>query len=128
MQQEYLNAIIDYCIGDKIKNKMKPGKDECDLKTCFLCKFCLEDWVPAIAANRKNFEVKKGESIFTEGEPLKGIYFIYSGKVKVHKYWNEEKELIIRLAQKGDMLGHLGLGNNLFYPITDKAALQLLAT
>lgn len=60
--------------------------------------------------------------IFREGEEVKGIYFVYSGKVKVHKKWGEEKELIIRFAQKGDILGHRGLGQQVGnYPISATA-------
>jgi len=60
--------------------------------------------------------------LFREGEEVKGIYFVYSGKVKVHKKWGEEKELIIRFAQKGDILGHRGLGHHIVhYPISATA-------
>ncbi len=100
---------------------MKKINHTCDLKSCFLCKRCLPEWLPAVDAKRKNFNYKKGEMIFQEGEEVKGIYFVYSGKVKVHKKWGSEKELIIRFAQKGDILGHRGLGNNTHYPISATA-------
>ena len=44
------------------------------------------------------------------------FYFVYEGKVKVHKHWDEEKELIIRFAKEGDIFGHWGLGNDLIFP------------
>ncbi|HVU83344.1 MAG TPA: cyclic nucleotide-binding domain-containing protein, partial [Puia sp.] len=101
---------------------MKKINHTCDLKSCFLCKRCLPEWLPAVEASRKTFYYKKGELIFREGEEVKGIYFIYSGKVKVHKKWGEEKELIIRFAQKGDILGHRGLGQQVGnYPISATA-------
>ncbi|MNZ91813.1 Transcriptional activator protein Anr [compost metagenome] len=100
---------------------MKECKNKCDLKTCFLCKRSLQDWLPAIDIHRKNFEVKKGQTIFSEGDPVTGIYFIYNGTVKVHKKWDKEKELIIRFAKQGDILGHLGLGNDSFYPVSTTA-------
>ncbi|MBN9380026.1 MAG: Crp/Fnr family transcriptional regulator [Chitinophagaceae bacterium] len=101
---------------------MKKINHTCDLKSCFLCKRCLPEWLPAVDANRKTFYYKKGELIFREGEEVKGIYFVYSGKVKVHKKWGEEKELIIRFAQKGDILGHRGLGHHVVqYPISATA-------
>ncbi len=96
-------------------------KNTCDLDTCFLCKFCLKDWKPAIAANRKNLTVRKGMHIFKEGDQVNGIYFVYSGKVKVYKKWDEEKELILRFAQQGDIIGHLGIGGSGFYPISATA-------
>lgn len=99
---------------------MKPSKIACDLKSCFLCKLCLKEWLPAVASARKNFSVKKGDVIFKEGDPVKGVYFVYSGNVKVHKQWGD-KELIIRFVKNGAILGHRGLGGNLQYPITATA-------
>jgi CRP-like cAMP-binding protein len=97
------------------------AKTECDLKTCFLCRFCLKDWLPAIAANRKNIEIKKGQQLFKEGEPVNGIYFVYEGIVKVHKRWSAEKELILRFAKKGDIVGQMGLGEAAIYPVSATA-------
>jgi CRP/FNR family transcriptional regulator len=97
------------------------AKNECDLKSCFLCKFCLKDWIPAVAANRKNFEVKKGQQLFKEGDPATGIYFIFSGAVKVHKRWDNEKELILRFARTGDIVGQMGLGAEATYPVSATA-------
>jgi CRP/FNR family transcriptional regulator len=100
---------------------MAKSKNVCDLKSCFLCMHCLKDWIPAIAAQRKNYVVKKGEAIFKEGDPVTGIYFVYEGKVKVHKKWDAEKELILRFAKKGDIVGHLGLGDTGYYPVSATA-------
>jgi CRP-like cAMP-binding protein len=100
---------------------MKKKNNNCDLKSCFLCQRCLPEWLPAVQAQRKNLNFKKGELIFREGEEVKGIYFVYSGTVKVHKKWGTEKELIIRFAQKGDIFGHRGLGQEPHYPISATA-------
>jgi CRP/FNR family transcriptional regulator len=86
-----------------------------------LCRLCLKDWLPAIAAHKKNSLIKKGQHVFIEGDKVEGVYFIYSGVVKVHKRWDKEKELTIRFAQKGDILGHTGLGNEPVYPVTATA-------
>ena len=100
---------------------MKNDKHGCDLNSCMLCRLCLKDWLPAIEANKQNFLIKKGQQIFREGDPVEGMYFIYSGTVKVHKKWDKEKELIIRFAKKGDILGHMGLGDEAIYPVTTTA-------
>lgn len=86
-----------------------------------MCRNCLQQWQPAIAANKKNFKVKRGEVIFNEGDAVKGVYFVYEGIVKVHKKWGAEKELIIRFAAKGAIFGHRGLGGNNVYPISATA-------
>ena len=100
---------------------MKKDKHDCDLNTCTMCRLCIKEWIPAVKANRKNFSLKKGQQLFQEGEPVNGIYFIYTGKVKVHKHWGEEKELIVRFAQAGDIVGHRGIGSEMIYPVSATA-------
>jgi CRP-like cAMP-binding protein len=90
----------------------------CDLKSCYLCQLSLKSWLPAIEVHRKNVFVKKGQSIFKEGDQVTGIYFVYDGTVKVYKKWDKEKDLTIRFAKKGDILGHLGLGKQSVYPVS----------
>ncbi len=96
-------------------------KNDCDLQSCFLCRFSLKDWLPAIAANKQNFKVKRGQTLFKEGDTVNGIYFIYSGIIKVHKRWDREKDLILRFAKAGDIVGQLGLGNESVYPVSATA-------
>lgn len=100
---------------------MAKKENGCDLRSCFLCKGCLKEWLPAIEANRKTLSIKKGGLIFKEGEPVKGIYFLYEGKAKVHKKWGSDKELIVRLADQGTIVGHRGLGENTLYPVSGTA-------
>ena len=99
---------------------MKQNKQGCNLQSCFLCRLCTKEWLPAIDVHRKSFHVKKGELLFREGDELTGIYFIYTGRFKVHKKWGD-KELIVRLATNGDILGHRGLGTDILYPISATA-------
>ena len=100
---------------------MKNSKHECDLKSCFLCSSCIPSWLPAIATHKTNISVKKGQEIFKEGDKVEGIFFVFSGKVKVHKRWDEDKELILRFAKGGDIIGHLGLGDDPIYPVSATA-------
>lgn len=100
---------------------MKKIKNDCDLKSCFLCKLCLPEWLPAIEANKKTMHFKKGELIFEEGAEVKGMYFVFTGTVKVHKKWGKVKELIIRFAKNGDIIGHRGFGEEVNYPVSGTA-------
>jgi CRP-like cAMP-binding protein len=100
---------------------MKKNKPLCDVNTCFMCQHCLEEWRPAISANKVNIKVKKGEIIFNEGDAVTGIYFVYTGNIKVYKQWDADKELIIRFARDGALLGHRGMGDDLRYPISAAA-------
>ncbi|RPE09294.1 Crp/Fnr family transcriptional regulator [Chitinophaga lutea] len=100
---------------------MKKNKEGCDRQTCLVCRLCLPEWLPAIAVQKKHFGCKKGDVLFREGDPVKGIYFLYKGKVKVHKHWDDDKELIVRFAKEGDIVGHRGIGTDLVYPVTATA-------
>lgn len=100
---------------------MKNNKHHCDLASCFLCTLCLKEWLPAIEVHRKTIPVKKGTVIFEEGSIVTGIYFVYEGKVKVHKKWGAGKELMLRIAGKGAILGHRGLGKTNLYPVSATA-------
>lgn len=100
---------------------MKKNDTLCDTRSCFMCQNCLEEWHPAICANKTNLKLKKGELLFKEGDPVTGIYFVFSGNLKVYKQWDADKELIIRFAKDGAILGHRGIGPNLNYPISAEA-------
>ena len=86
-----------------------------------MCKGCKPEWLNAIDVNRKMIHFKKGELLFSEGEDVKGMYFIYTGLVKVHKKWNDNKELILRFAKQGAIAGHRGLGADTIYPVSATA-------
>jgi CRP/FNR family transcriptional regulator len=100
---------------------MKVKKSKCDLATCSMCKGCKPEWLKAIDVNRKLIHYNKGESIFHEGDTVNGMYFIFSGLVKVHKKWSDNKELILRFAKEGAIVGHRGLGGDTIYPVSATA-------
>ena len=100
---------------------MKPLKQPCNLDKCLLCRLCLKEWLPAVAANRQTLQLKKGELLFREGDEMNGIYFVYEGTVKVHKHWGEDKELIVRFAKDGQIVGHRGLGKDPYFPVSATA-------
>jgi CRP-like cAMP-binding protein len=93
----------------------------CDVQHCFMCSSCQPDWRKLIALQKTNQHFKKGEVIFSEGDPVRGIFFIYSGMVKIHKSWDKQKQMIIRFARPGDILGHRGIGENSLYPVSATA-------
>lgn len=100
---------------------MKELKQVCDTSTCMMCRLCMKDWIPAVQSHRKNFQLNKGDVLFNEGDEMRGIYFIYKGTMKVHKRWGDDKELIVRFAKDGQIVGHRGLGKNNFYPVSATA-------
>jgi CRP-like cAMP-binding protein len=97
------------------------SKAACNLYDCFLCQHCMTEWRPLIGLNKETRVIKKGKPVFLEGDPVRGIYFIYKGWVKIHKKWTHPKELIIRFAGPADIIGHRGLGEKKNYPVSATA-------
>lgn len=48
---------------------------------------------------------KRGEFLFRSGQPVRGIYFLSEGSVKITQPFGD-KEVIVRLAGVGDWVGH----------------------
>ena len=95
--------------------------ETCNVSSCFLCSHCIPEWKELVAIKKRTLRFKKGEQLFSEGEKVTGIYFMYSGSAKVHKHWIDQKELIIRFTKAGDILGHRGLGTGDLYPVSATA-------
>lgn len=95
-------------------------KAKCDLDACFFCQACSKDWLELTNFKKETFIFKKNEQFLTEGTTVTGMYFMLSGAVKIHKHWGSEKELIIRFAKCGDILGIRGFGDT-FYRISATA-------
>lgn len=89
-------------------------KTDCDLSTCFFCQVCQPAWLELTRLKKQTFLFKKGEQLFAEGSPATGMYFLQKGIIKVHKQWGADKELIIRFATGGDILGIRGFGDTAF--------------
>ncbi|MEO6168601.1 MAG: Crp/Fnr family transcriptional regulator [Chitinophagales bacterium] len=90
----------------------------CDSKKCFINRFVAGEWKEKLASGKTVQRYKSGKRIFTEGDPVNGIYFIYSGKVKVFNTGPDGRYQIVRLAGSGEILGHRGLGLSMNYPIS----------
>ncbi|BAO54478.1 Crp/Fnr family transcriptional regulator [Nonlabens marinus] len=58
-----------------------------------------------ISNSKKTRSVKKGESIFNEGDRLDGVYCVRSGVSKVTKAGTSGRDQILKLATKGELLG-----------------------
>ena len=54
---------------------------------------------------KRSCEYFRGETIFLEGQPPKGVYVLCSGRVKFSTYSEEGKAIILRIAEDGELLG-----------------------
>jgi CRP-like cAMP-binding protein len=94
---------------------------DCHNHECFLCRHCLPEWKDLIMLKKSVLVIRKGKTLFRQGEEVKGIFFIHDGSVKISMGLGEQKHLIIRFAKKGDVLGYRGFGGDLHYPISATA-------
>ncbi|HWB94721.1 MAG TPA: Crp/Fnr family transcriptional regulator [Puia sp.] len=99
----------------------------CDLDHCFFCRHCMPEWKTVTAAHKKTLIFKRGKPLFTEGEPVTGIFFLYSGIVKIHAPWTDGREMIIRFVRAGEIAGLRGLGGQPAYPISATALEDTMA-
>jgi CRP-like cAMP-binding protein len=96
---------------------MKPASClPCTNKNCFVQRFGSAKMMREIDLHKSQSRYRKGEYIITEGSPVTGIYFTYNGKVKVVTEGLRGREHIVRLANNGHLIGHRGIGNEI-YPI-----------
>ncbi len=66
---------------------------------------CEREAIDSISRMKNIFSIKKGGTLFKEGDFVKGIYFIKKGVFKVEVHRNQ-KPLILQLSGKGCILGH----------------------
>jgi CRP-like cAMP-binding protein/DNA-binding NarL/FixJ family response regulator len=62
-----------------------------------------------LGRDRKHRQVPKKEVIFHEGDELRQLPYLISGKVRTFKINNDGKEFVIGLHCAGDILGYMGL-------------------
>jgi CRP-like cAMP-binding protein len=65
-----------------------------------------------IDKKKKTKHFKKGEAVFSEGNPLKGVFCLKNGKCKLSKLAPNGKEQIVRFIRKGEIVGHRSVISN----------------
>ena len=83
--------------------------DQCIVRQLNSLKSLNKEELIRISACKTSKIVKKGEVIFEEGEHLNGVFCISDGICKVSKMSDNGRDQIIRLVNKGDILGERSL-------------------
>jgi CRP/FNR family transcriptional regulator, polysaccharide utilization system transcription regulator len=78
---------------------------DCGARTCSILRNCPAEVLDKISAAKKCFVYLKGQRILMQGVESNGIFFINTGKVKIYKTDKNNKQLIIRFAKSGEVLG-----------------------
>ncbi len=85
----------------------------------------MEDLMSQYVLQSKNPATKKiyhkGEIIFHEDIPCFGLYYLTSGTVKIYTTDLNGREIILRLASKGDIFGHGYLYDEMSHSNSSKA-------
>jgi CRP-like cAMP-binding protein len=94
----------------------------CSNESCFVRRYANHHTKELINKSKNLLIFKNHQQILFEGSSVTGIFFIYSGNVKVYKGHPDTKDYqIIRLSKAGDILGHRGFGGSMIYPISATA-------
>jgi CRP/FNR family transcriptional regulator len=75
-------------------------------------------WEPVFNLNSIVRAYKKGATIFAEGDAVREMAFINTGKVKIVSEFGPETSHVLRLAKDGDIVGLRAYGNNNIFPIS----------
>lgn len=89
----------------------------CENKSCLLQKSSPLLW-KFLEFHKNPLTVKAKSPVFIQGDEVHGIFFIYSGKVKVTTQGLNGKTQIIRLAREGEILGHRGYSGDKVYHVS----------
>lgn len=71
--------------------------------------FCLSKDFEDLNRLKISSDYKRGQTIFNEGTTPFGLYCVNDGKIKISKINDDGRELIIRLAKSGDLIGYKAL-------------------
>jgi CRP-like cAMP-binding protein len=90
----------------------------CTVSSCIIKKYSQLEIIQPYLKQKKSFSCRTGQQFVLEGSPVNGLYFIYSGNVKVYKHTANTDSQIIRFSKEGEIVGHRGFGTNYVYDIS----------
>lgn len=79
--------------------------EQCIVRKLSSLKALSKEELVKMADCKTSYTIKKGEHIFEEGESINGIYCIKDGICKLTKLSSNGKDHIVKLVQKGELLG-----------------------
>ncbi|VXB87295.1 Crp/Fnr family transcriptional regulator [Flavobacterium sp. 9AF] len=79
--------------------------EQCIVRQFSSIKALTKEQLVQMANCKTSYTIKKGESIFEEGENLNGVYCIKDGVCKLSKLSSNGKDQIVKLVKAGELLG-----------------------
>lgn len=86
--------------------------DQCIVRQLTSLKSLNKDEVIQLANSKKTFTVKKGESLFEEGDLTNGVFCVKDGVGKLSKLSANGKDQIVKLVKSGELLGQRSMISN----------------
>ncbi|OXG06517.1 Crp/Fnr family transcriptional regulator [Flavobacterium araucananum] len=86
--------------------------DQCIVRQLSSLKALNKEEVVKLANSKTTYKIKKGESIFEEGEVTNGVFCIKDGVGKLSKLSANGKDQIVKLVQSGELLGQRSMISN----------------
>ena len=83
--------------------------EQCIVREFSAIKALNKDELLRIADCKTSYSIKKGETVFNEGDALNGIFCIKDGVCKLSKLSDNGKDQIVKLVKKGELLGQRSL-------------------
>ncbi|HRQ51890.1 MAG TPA: Crp/Fnr family transcriptional regulator [Agriterribacter sp.] len=78
----------------------------CKVRNCSILNSCDTPTLTAISTYKLSKSLQKGERLFSEGDPVRGVCFIKKGFLKVELNGKQGRPLILQIAGKGAVFGH----------------------
>lgn len=78
----------------------------CKVRDCSFLGNCDTHTLKLISTYKMTRSIKKGEKLFSEGDEIKGVYFIKKGFLRVELNGKVSRPLVLKFAGKGTVLGH----------------------
>lgn len=80
-----------------------------------------------IAGMARPERIPRGEVLFQQGEPPRAIFMVLSGRLKAIQVTPEGRQVVVRLAGPGDLIGHVSVFAEKPYPATPTAVTDSIA-
>ncbi len=78
----------------------------CKVRNCSILNSCDTQTLIAISTFKLSKSLRKGERLFSEGDPVRGVCFIKKGFLKIELNGKQGRPLILQIAGKGAVFGH----------------------
>lgn len=103
-----MRILVNFAVNIFAMNKC----DQCIVRQLSSLKALNKDEVVKLANSKTTYKIKKGDSIFEEGEVTNGVFCIKDGVGKLSKLSANGKDQIVKLVQSGELLGQRSMISN----------------